>query len=190
MLCLAVTSASAACAGPGQYVWFSEMPRDQRQSVEFVIVTGDLVDVRVLGHEDMNVHQKVRADGRISIPIIGDVNARGLRPSALRGELEAQLKNYIVSPSVTVNVEATPMTIPCLGEVAKPGAYAVEPGTGLAEVLAHAGGLTDYATRDRIFLVRQQPTPIRIRFTYDWVVRNDGLAAAFPLRPGDLVVVE
>jgi len=190
VVCLAMASVSTACAGPGSYIWFSQLPPDQRQSGEYVIVGGDLLDVKVLGHEDLNVHQRVRGDGRISIPIIGDVDARGLRPSVLRAQLEARLKDYVVSPSVTVNVEATPMTIPCLGEVTKPGAYAVDPGTGVAEVLAHAGGLTDYATRDRIFLVRQQPAPMRIRFTYDWVLRNEGQASAFPLRPGDLVVVE
>jgi polysaccharide export outer membrane protein len=171
-------------------VWFNQLPPEQRQSGDYVIVGGDLVDVKVLGHDDMNVHQRVRGDGRISLPIIGDVEARGLHPSMLRGQLEAKLKDYIVSPSVTVNVEAAPMTIPCLGEVSKPGAYPIEPGAGLAEVLAVAGGLTDYASRDRIFLVRQGPAPMRIRFTYEWVVRNEGLAAAFPLRAGDLVVVE
>lgn len=187
---LAIAGMSTACAGTGPYVWFSELPADDRRMGDYVIVTGDIVDVSVLGHDDMKVHQKVRGDGRISIPIIGDVTALGVRPSALRTELEGRLKDYIVSPSVTVNVEETPMKISCLGEVKNPGAYAVEPGAGLAEALALAGGLTDYASNDRIFLVRQQPKPLRIRFTYAWLVRNEGRAAAFPLRAGDLLVVE
>jgi polysaccharide export outer membrane protein len=190
VLLLAITAASTACAETGTYVWFSELPPDQRQMGDHGIVPGDLVDVRVLGHDDMNVHQRVRGDGRISLPIIGDVNVAGTRPSALKGEIEGRLKDYIVSPSVTVSVEEALVKIACLGEVSKPGAYAVDPGAGLAEALAVAGGLTEYASRDRIFLIRQQPTAVRIRFTYAWLVRNEGQAAAFPLRAGDLVVVE
>jgi polysaccharide export outer membrane protein len=149
------------------------------------------VDVRVLGHEDMGVlKQKVRADGRISVPIIGDVEAHGKRPSALRAEIEGRLKDYFVSPTVTVSVDETPVTIACLGEVSKPGVVPLEPGAGLGRALAQAGGLTDFAHRDRIFVVRQRPTAMRIRFTYEWVLHNEDHAAAFPLRAGDMVVVE
>jgi polysaccharide export outer membrane protein len=191
MLCFAAIPMLASCAGAGEYVWFSQLPPAQAQFAEYLIDTGDLVDVKVLSHEDMSVlKQKVRADGRISIPIIGDVEARGKRPSALRAEIEGRLKDYFVSPSVTIAVDETPMTVACLGEVSKPGAYPLEPGAGLAKALASAGGLSDYANRDRIFVVRQRPEAMRIRFTYEWVLRNENHAASFPLRAGDTVVVE
>jgi polysaccharide export outer membrane protein len=191
LFCFAAISVLSSCAGAGEYVWFSQLPPAQAQFAEYLIDTGDLVDVRVLGHDDMSVlKQKVRADGRLSIPIIGDVEARGKRPSALRAEIEGRLKDYFVSPSVTIAVDETPMTIACLGEVGKAGAYPLEPGAGLARALALAGGLSDYANRDRIFVVRQRPTPMRIRFTYEWVLRNENHAASFPLRAGDVVVVE
>jgi polysaccharide export outer membrane protein len=190
-LCILLMRVSTGCAGPGEYVWYNELPPSQAQPGEYLIDTGDLLDVRVLAHEDMTVlKQKVRADGRISIPIVGDVEARGKRPGALRAEIEARLKDYFVSPSVTISVEEAPKTITCLGEVGKPGAYPLEPGAGLARALALAGGLTDFASRDRIFVIRQKPMPTRIRFTYAWVLRDEGRAAAFPLRPGDLIVVE
>jgi polysaccharide export outer membrane protein len=189
-LVLAAIAPVWGCASTGQYVWFTQLPPAERQSLEYLIETGDLLDIKVLGHDDMAVHQKVRGDGRISIPIIGDVEARGKRPSGLRGEIEGRLKDYIVSPSVTVNVDDTPMTITCLGEVGKPGAFPLEAGANLAHAIALAGGLTDFAARDRIFVVRQQPTPVRIRFDYEWVLRNEGGAAAFPLRRGDMLVVE
>jgi polysaccharide biosynthesis/export protein len=190
ILCFATIGTLPSCSA-GEYVWYNALPPAQAQSTDYLIDTGDLIDVRVLAHEDMSVlKQKVRADGRISLPIIGDVEARGKRPSALRAELEGRLKDYLVSPSVMVNVDAAPMTVTCLGEVGKPGVYPIEPGGGLARALALAGGLTDFASRSRIFLVRQRPTPMRIRFTYEWVVRNEEHAASFPLRSGDVVVVE
>jgi polysaccharide export outer membrane protein len=191
MSCAAVIALLVSCAGPGAYVWYNELSPSQAQPGEYLVDTGDLVDVRVLAHEEMTVlKQKVRADGRISVPIVGDVEARGKRPSALRAEIEARLKDYFVSPSVMVSVEEATKTITCLGEVGKPGAYPLEPNTGLARGLALAGGLTDFASRDRIFVIRLKPTPMRIRFTYAWILRNQDLAAAFPLRPGDLIVVE
>jgi polysaccharide export outer membrane protein len=191
LLCVAMAGVLTSCAGAGEYVWFNQLPAAQAKPAEYLIDVGDLVDVRVLAHEDMSVlKQKVRADGRISVPIIGDVEARGRRPSALRGEIEGRLKDYLVSPSVTVSVDETPMTVAFLGEVGKPGAYPIEPGAGLGKALALAGGLSDYASRDRIFVVRQRPTPLRIRFNYEWVLRNENNAASFQLRAGDMVVVE
>lgn len=189
-LCFATVHLLTSCAA-GEYVWYTQLPAAQALSAEYLIDTGDLVDIRVLGHEDMTVlKQKVRADGRISFAIIGDMEARGKRPSALRSEIEARLKDYFISPNVTISVEERPVTIPCLGEVTKPGVVPLEPGAGLARVLAQAGGLTDFAHRDRIFVVRQRPTPMRIRFTYQWVLRDEDHAASFPLRAGDMIVVE
>jgi polysaccharide export outer membrane protein len=181
----------SACSGPGQFVWFSELPKDGKQSTDFVIGEGDVVSIRVLGHEDMTVREKVRPDGRIALPIIGEVDTRGKQPVALRAELETRLKDYIVSPSVMVNVEEQEaLTVVVMGEVSKPGAYPLPPSAGLAEALAVSGGLTDYASRDSIYVMRQRPAPLRIRFTWEWVSRDTAHAARFPLRPGDVVVVE
>jgi polysaccharide biosynthesis/export protein len=190
--CLWVVAATSGCPGPGQFVWFSDLPASTRQApTEYLVADGDTISIRVLGHEDMSVHEKVRGDGRIALPIIGEVDARGKRPSSLRSEIEGRLKDYIVSPSVMLNVdEKQPISVAVLGEVGKPGQYSLDPNANIADALAACGGLTEYATRDRIFLVRQRPAPLRIRFTYDWVSRNEGQAASFVLQPGDLVVVE
>jgi len=187
-LCLASVG---GCSASGQYVWFTSLPREVANgSADYLINVGDTVDVRVLGHEDVSVKEKVRIDGRIAVPLVGEVEARGKRPSALRAELEGRLKDFIVSPSITVNVvEVQLMTILLLGEVTHPGAFQVDPSVPLAHALALGGGLTDYASRDSIYVVRQQP-PIRVRFTYQAVMRNEGRAGEFPLHPGDMVEVE
>jgi polysaccharide export outer membrane protein len=192
---LALTMLAAApvgCAGPGEYVWFSEVARDAPPGSEYVIAVGDLVNIRVLNQEPMATRVRVRSDGRIGFPIIGEIEARGKRPGALRAELEARLKDFLVAPTVTVNVEeAQPVTVFLLGEVVRPGAYPVDPmTTTLAGAIALGCGLTEYASRDRIFIVRSSPKRQRIRFTWEAVSRGEGGAGAFPLHTGDLVVVE
>jgi polysaccharide export outer membrane protein len=136
----------------------------------------------------MTIHEHVRFDGRIAIPLLGEVDARGKKPGSLRGEIEARLKDFIVSPSVILSVdEVQPITVVVMGEVTHPGAFPLPPNASLAQALAQSGGLTDFAQRDRIFVVRAAQ---RIRFTYDAVSHNAAKAAEFRLLPGDVVVVE
>jgi polysaccharide export outer membrane protein len=189
--CLVLCRAPA-CAGSGQYVWFQQLPPETTlANSEYVIGVGDIVSIRVLGREEMTLRERVRADGRVSLLLIGDVEARGKRPSALKAELEGRLKDYIVSPSVVVNIDETqPTTVLLLGEVAKPGTYPLEQDPRLLHALSLGGGLTDYASRSGIFVVRSEPKPIRIRFTFDAIRRNIGGAGDFQLRRGDLVEVE
>lgn len=187
---LVVLVAASACAGPGNYVWFSSLPHED-PSEQYVISRGDVLSVRVLGHEDMTTRVRVRADGRIALPIIGELDASGKTPSALRAEIEARLKDYVVMPSVTLNVEETqPATIAVVGEVAHPGVFPLEPNMRLAQAVALGGGLTEFASRDRIFVVRTDPRPVRIRFTYRALIRDEDSAGEFRLHPGDLVEVE
>ncbi len=190
MAAVGLAVGAAGCSA-GSYVWFSELPYEPALRTEYVIGAGDVVSVRVYLHEDLNGHGTVRPDGKLALPLIGEIEARGRHPSEVRAEIEARLKSYIVSPSALVNVDETrPITVSLLGEVAKPGAYAVEANSSLAHVLAMAGGLTEYASRDHVFLVRQEPAPMRIRFTYRAITQNVGHAGEFALHAGDVLVVE
>ena len=188
--CIAL--AASGCAGPGEFVWFQQLPPDTaRANNEYLIGVGDVVSIRVLGHEEMTLKQKVRSDGRLALLLIGDVEAKGKRPSALKQELEARLKDYIVSPSVSVNIdEVQPVSVLLLGEVMKPGVYPIDQDATLAHALALAGGLTDYASRSGVFVVRTEPRAMRIRFTFEAISRDVGGAGEFQLRRGDRVEVE
>lgn len=191
-----VTSVCVGCSA-GSFVWVKDLPKESASaSTEYLINTGDTVSVRVLGaggsvQEAMSTRAKVRTDGRIAMPMLGDVEVRGKRPSAVRLEIEARLKEYLNGPSVTVNIdEFQPLTISVLGEVAHPGTFTIDPTqASVATLLANAGGLTEYADRDRIFVLRGAPSNQRIRFTWEAVSR-DPVATHFTLRPGDVVVVE
>jgi polysaccharide export outer membrane protein len=92
--------------------------------------------------------------------------------------------------STVVLEEAAPLHVSVLGEVMRPGYYPLTPGSGLAEALANAGGFTEFAHRDRLYIVRRSPEATRIRFTYDALVHAEGKASAFRLRSGDVLVVE
>lgn len=188
---LCVAPLALGCAGPGRYTWVTELPPQPEPDADYIVRDGDLLDIQVFNQPAMVTHGRVRADGKIAVPLVGDVDVRGKRPSAIRAELEARLKDYVNTPSVTVNVpEMQPITIVVLGEVSRPGVFPVERHASVAQVLALAGGLTDYAGRDSIFVVRRSTPTERVRFTYDGLVRGESHAATFPLHDGDSIVAE
>jgi polysaccharide export outer membrane protein len=189
VLVLGGSMALAACAARVPYVWVDDVP-ERRGNEDYVIGTGDVVSVRVFNQEPMSVRARVRSDGKIGIPFLGDVELRGRAPAAVSKEIAARLKEYVVSPIVTVSVEEPrPTTVSVVGEVAHPGVYPVDGYAGVLQALALAGGLSDYASRDAIFVVRAARQQ-RIRFTFSSLVHGSGRAAAFRLEPGDAVVVE
>jgi len=167
-------------------------PPDAAGREELVIHTGDIVNIRVFEQDAMSSRLKVRADGKIALPFLGDTEVRGKRPSDLASELEAKFKEYIRSPKVTVNIdEFQPVTVSVLGEVTHPGSYPLDPASaGVMQALAGAGGLTEYADKDRIFVVRKIPSFHRIRFTLDALSGTEPRAVSFALQSGDVVVVE
>jgi polysaccharide export outer membrane protein len=189
---LAVAAALAAlgCGSTGPYVWASQLRPDEVASADYVIVTGDVVSVRVFGQDGMSTKAKVRTDGKISLPFLGDVSVVGKPPAVVAKEMESGLKSFINSPNVTVTVEEfQPTTVYVIGEVGHPGAITMERDAGVLQALATAGGLTENAGRDDIYVLRELPQPRRIRFTYDSLTRTPP-SSTFRLRPGDVVVVE
>jgi polysaccharide export outer membrane protein len=190
---LITTLALGGCAGAGQYVWFSEMPASERSggAGDYVIGIGDAISIRVYEQEGLSGDVKIRSDGKIAIPLVGEIVVAGKRPLELSRELEVALKQFVVSPRVTVNVASSqPVSVTVVGEVGKIGVLTLEPPSRLVDAIAQSGGLNDYADKDRIFVLRQFPTYRRIRFKWAAVLRNEGGAAQFPLRTGDVIVIE
>ena len=180
----------AACGSSGSFVWASQLRPDEVGAGDYAIVAGDVVSVRVFGQDAMSNRAKVRSDGKISMPFLGDVLVLGKTPAAVAREMEAGLKNFINSPNVTVTVdEFQATTVAVLGEVAHPGTISVERNGGVLQAIANAGGLTETASRDDIYVLRESPVPRRIRFTYELLTKNPP-TSTFRLRPGDVVVVE
>jgi polysaccharide export outer membrane protein len=154
---------------------------------------GDLLNVQVFDNDKLSTRARVRSDGSISLPLLSDVPVLGKTPARIAREIEILLKeqNLILNPHVNVVVdEVKPVTISVLGAVVHGGRFALEPGVGLAEALASAGGLNDFAHKDRIFVLRNAPERVRIRFSFDALTSQTGRAASFRLQDGDVIVVE
>jgi polysaccharide export outer membrane protein len=184
-----------ACRAHGAYVPVEEYPLPPPET-EYRIEPGDVLAVRVWNQESMsNAHARVREDGKISVPFLQDVDVAGTTPGELSQRLQTKLKTYVVNPVVTITVEEVrALHVSVLGEVNKPGQYDLEHGAGVLTALAAAAGLTDYAHRDQIFVLRstagEARGPTRIRFRYSTLAGGERPAASFRLRPGDVVVVE
>lgn len=185
--------AAAGCStASGSYTWVDSYTQPPRATDrDYVLAPGDLISIRVYNQESMGGRMRVRGDGKITLPFVNDVQAAGLTTTALARQVEKRLKDFVVSPVVTVVLEeARPVEVYVLGEVARPGRYAIEQDGSVLQALAAAGGLTPFAAHDRVFVVRTDPAPVRVRFRYGALTRLEGSAAKFALRAGDTVVVE
>jgi polysaccharide biosynthesis/export protein len=191
--CLAATVTGCASSSPKGAIeveQYTQTP-DPPPGAQYIIQIGDLVNVQVFDQEKMSTKGRVRSDGRMSIPFLNDVEVAGKTPVNLATELETGFKSVILNPKVTVVVdESKPLTVSVLGEVAKAGPLTLEPGAGVIQAIAAAGGLSNFAHKDRIYVVRSTPTPTRIHFTYQDLTGATGKAPLFRLRAGDVVIVE
>ena len=193
VLALGIALGTACSHVSGPYVWVNNYAASQPASDAYSIGIGDLLNVQVWDNDQMSTHTRVRSDGRISVPLVNDVDVAGKAPKELARELERVLKDghFVLNPRVNVVVEESrPIVIPVLGGVARPGNYPLDPGAGIAVALASAGGLTDFAHQDRIFVVRKTPTPVRIRFSMSGITSAVGRAPTFRLQSGDVIFVQ
>jgi polysaccharide biosynthesis/export protein len=190
LVLLFVLSCVVGCGGTGPYTDVHEMPASPATSGDLVIQDGDNINVKVFNQEPLSSQQRVRADGRISIPVVGEVVARGKRPQQLASEIEERLKSVVKAPSVTVTLDAgAEMKVSVVGEVKNSGVFQLEHGANVLHALAAAGGLSEYADGDKIFLVRKS-LPSRVRFRFNELRSADTKSIQFTLQAGDIVVVE
>jgi polysaccharide export outer membrane protein len=193
-LATAVTACATACAHSAPFVWVDKVPEVQIKGSDgsYVIAVGDVVSVRVWNQDAMTTRAKVRADGHISMLFLNDVAAAGYTPPVLAAELQTRLKDFFNNPVVTVALEdQRPLAVSVLGLVAKQGPLQLDPGSGVREALAAAGGLSEWADKSMIFVLRKTGgTDQRIRMTFESLIHARGHAARFKLLTGDVVVVE
>jgi polysaccharide biosynthesis/export protein len=189
---LALLAASTwGCANLGEYVWADSTPETAtRAPPEYQLAPGDAILVRVFNQDNLSGRVRIRPDGRVTLPFVNDVPAAGHSTQELAKTIQVRLRDFINQPVVTVSLdEPAPMQVSVLGEVARPGVYPQERGQGLLRALAAAGGLTEFAHRDRIFLVRSVPAG-RIRFSLDQLATPGTRSAQFRLQPDDVIVVQ
>ena len=188
---LAVFLAVAGCRHTGAFVWVDQYAATPA-TPSYVVGPGDIVSVRVLGHDEMSARAKVRSDGRIAIPYLNDVEIANQAPDDVAEKLRKKLIEFVNRPIVTVTVdEPRPFTVPVTGEVTRPGVYPLETPAGVLQALASAGGLTQFAHDDQIYVLRRGPDgPVRIRFKYESLAHAEGQSGSFVLQRDDIVVAE
>src|SRR5438132_4057296 len=151
----------------------------------------DVLDVAVWNNTSISRTVPVRPDGKISLPLLNDVQAAGLTPMQLRDVLTKKLVEYVPAPEVSIIVrEVRSFNVSVIGEIRAPGRYELKSRTTVLDVLARAGPFSDFASRARIFVLRPNGTTMkRIPFNYNKVIAADGEAENFLVQPGDIVVV-
>jgi polysaccharide export outer membrane protein len=181
----------SACAETAQYVWVDKYsPPSSEQVNESLLAPGDVINVRVFEQEGMSARTRIRNDGKVSLPLLNDIVAAGVAPAEFARNIEALLKAFIHQPVVTVSLEEIhPRQVSVMGEVARPGVYAVQPGQGVLSAIASAGGLTAFAHKDRIYVLRQSSSML-IRFRLEDLSLPRTPASEFRLLANDAVIVE
>jgi len=158
-------------------------------SADYQMVPGDKLRVEVYKDPQLSQSLQVRPDGKITLPLIGDLAAAGRTPTQLRDAVANSLKEYIKDPVVTIIVvETVPEVVYVMGEVNSPGPQPMRGPTSILQALAMAGGFKDFAHTKDIRILRKSPTGLQtIRFNYNEAVKSS--QAPMLLAPGDTVIV-
>jgi polysaccharide export outer membrane protein len=156
---------------------------------EYRMGAGDKLRIEVYKDPQLSQSAQVRPDGKVTLPLVGDMMASGLTPIELRDAISTKLKEYVTNPTVTVIVvEATAPTAYVMGEVNHPGSVNLQSPLTIMQALALSGGLKDFADAKNIRVLRKSVSGVQtITFNY-----KDAMKSAAPqlyLRPGDTVVV-
>lgn len=184
------SSSSATSSSGGSYD--SDHSVAQAQEIgDYRIGPEDVLDISVWNNSAISRTVPVRPDGKISLPLVNDVQAAGLTPTQLRSVLLKKLAEYVPSPEVSVIVrEVHSFKVSVIGEVKKTGRHELKGRATVLDILAMAEGFGEFAGRGRIVVLRPEGKTMRqIPFNYNKVVSNNGALENFFLQPGDIIVV-
>jgi polysaccharide export outer membrane protein len=165
-------------------------PRSAEMAAAYQIGPEDLLDISVWKNVELSRVVPVRPDGKVSLPLVNDIQAAGLTPGELRDQITTRLAEFIPAPEVSVMVrEVHSRKVAVVGAVKMPGRYELRSPMTVLEVIALAQGLTDFASRDKITVQRTvNGKTSSIPFNYRKIA--DGAAQDnFFVRPGDIVIV-
>jgi polysaccharide export outer membrane protein len=200
-----VIAASAAAFGGGSLAWQEPARALEGCTASYMIGPEDVLDIAVWKNTEISRTVPVRPDGKISLPLLNDVQAAGLSPMQLRDALTKALTAYIPEPAVSVLVrEVHSFKVTVIGQVKTPGRYELKDRATVLDVLALAGGPNEYAARGRIVVLRQdRSVAAQIPFPYDRLTSKAGSDTSktgktgskaespgnFCVKPGDVILV-
>jgi polysaccharide export outer membrane protein len=161
------------------------------RAAAFVIGPEDILDIQVWKNAELSRTVPVRPDGKVSLPLVNDIEAAGLTPTELRDQLTMRLSEYVPSPEVSVILrEVHSVKVAVIGAVKIPGRYEVKSPATVLELLAQAQGLTEFASRDRITIIRKNGNGGTTRMPFNYRKAAEGSEHDnFFVRAGDIIFV-
>lgn len=185
----AFTLALGGCASDAPFTWVSNVPVSEATTPK--IQPGDQVSVVVRKHADLWGTFPVDTNGYYVQPLVGHIAVGGLTPQQAAERIAEAVKGVAADPEVSVAIATPrPIQVSVLGEVATAGRFEILPDQNVLDVLALAGGLSEFAKTDQIYVIRRRPSITRVRFRYEDLVAGDPRSVQFLLRQGDVIVVE
>jgi polysaccharide biosynthesis/export protein len=166
-------------------------PKSATVDPNYVIGPQDILDVSVWKEPEVSRSVPVRPDGKISLPLLNDVQAAGLTPGQLMTQITTGLSKYMTNPEVTIIVTAiNSQRVYILGEVTRPGGYVLLPGMTVLQAVSNAGGLTQFANGKKIYVLRKDGAKQdKLFFNYKEVLSGKHSEQNITLQSGDTVVV-
>jgi polysaccharide export outer membrane protein len=158
----------------------------------YIIGNDDVLAINVWKEPDISRSIPVRSDGKISLPLVGEVQATGQTPLKLEKDIAGKLQNYISEPEVSVMVQqSNSQKFNILGQVAKPGSYAIANSPTVLDAIALAGGFRDFAKQKSIYILRQSRDgkDVRLPFNYKDVIKGKSLEQNVKIQARDTIVV-
>jgi polysaccharide export outer membrane protein len=158
----------------------------------FVIGANDVLAINVWKEPDVSRSVPVRSDGKISLPLAGEIQASGLTPLKLEQDIASKLQNYISEPEVTVIVQQiNSQKFNVLGMINKPGSYSLTNSSTVLDAIAAAGGFRDFAKQKSVYVLRHNSngTESRLPFNYKDVVKGKNPDQNIKLQPNDTIVI-
>ena len=165
-------------------------PPAEPESTEYTIGREDVLEIAVWKDTALTTTAPVRPDGRVSVPMIGDVNAEGRTPHQIRDEIAQRLQPFVKEPVVSVIVrEINSRKVAVVGEVAHPGVYMMRGSMNILQAVAQAGGTTEFASKGSVVLIRRGKDGKESRYRIDLDRAVDGDDGVTTLRAGDTIYV-
>jgi len=189
---LFILALQVSCA-KAPFAWIESIPIVEQKTPLYRIQPGDQLDVAVWDQPRISGTYVVREDGFVTIPLIGDVTVSDSTLKDAAAVIKALLEKGGIIQDLWVTVISrvtTPKYVSVIGEVAQPGQVVLKPKDTIVDVLAMAGGLTEFADKDSIYVLRQKADPPRVRFDYDRLTSCPTCGIHFKLQGGDVIIVE
>ena len=165
---------------------------DKAHDEKYIIGNDDVLSISVWKEPDLTKAVPVRSDGKISLPLVGELQATGKTPLQLEDDITEKLKSFITTPEVNVIVQqVNSRKFNVLGEVSHPGSFALTASTTIMDAIAIAGGFRDFAKKSGVYILRKGPDgkETRLNFNYKSFIKGKNSDQNIRIEPNDTIIV-